>query len=187
MAGLRLGLAALFVGCELPCPEPRLELTVTRNSLILAALCLAVFAAQAQSGPKSTPEERQQWAVTLHKFEADPLDTHVQAEAAHAANRLKDVDDVTIAPCGMFAELPTKWDKSWGVVVYLLAMSAYQVESGKSDTPGENLYALRSVLKTYASAVAKDPKLKDKKLDQLSSMEAAGKLQDLLPKDSCAK
>ena len=159
---------------------------MTHKLFTIAVLLIIVCSSEAQTGKKSTPEERQQWATTLHKFEANPLDSEVQAKAAHAANRLNEVDDVTIAPCGTFAELPNKWNKSWGVVVYLLALSTYQVETGKSDTAGENLYAMRSVLKLYAAAIAKDPKLHDKKLDQLSKMEADGKLQELLAKDHCA-
>lgn len=151
-------------------------------SLLFLSASLALVA---QSGPKSTPEERQSWAATLHKIEANPLDAKVQDEAAHAANRLKDVDDVTISPCGIFAELPNKWNKSWGVVIYLLGLSAYQVETGKSDSAGENLYAFRSVLKAYAAAIATDPKLRDKKLDSLSKMDADGKLPDLMAKDNC--
>jgi hypothetical protein len=159
---------------------------VARNLIAAIALfSLAYIATPAQTGTKSTPEERQAWAATLHKLEADPLDPQVQAEAAHAANRLKDVDDVTIAPCGTFAEFPVKWNKSWGVIAYLLAMSTYQVETGKTDTRGENLYAMHSLLKTYASAIAKDPKLHDKKFEQLSQMDAQGKLGDLLDKDKC--
>jgi hypothetical protein len=65
-------------------------------------------------------------------------------------------------------------------------MAVYQVETGKSDTSGENLYALRSVLKTYNSAIAKDPKLRDKKLDQLNTMDKDGKLPDLITKDHCS-
>ena len=160
---------------------------MTRNCLAIALLVVTACSCGAQSGKTSTPEERQQWAATLHRFEADPLNADVQAEAAHAANRLSAVDDVTISPCGAFAEFPNKWNKSWGVVVYLLGLSAYQVETGKSDTPGENPYAMRSLLKTYAAAIAKDPKLRDKKMDQLSTMEADGKLTDLLAKDECAK
>ncbi len=158
-----------------------------RAFLILAMLPLlanASFAA-AQSGTKSTPEERSGWATTLHKFEAHPLDEHVQSEAAHAANRLKDVDDVVISPCGLFAELPNKWNKSWGVVIYLLGLSAYQVETGKNDVPGENLYAFRSVLKAYASAIAADPKLRNKKLDALSKMDTDGKIPELVAKENC--
>ena len=158
-----------------------------RTVFTFAALLLVTCVSHAQSGKKSSPEERQQWAATLHQFEADPLNPAVQAEASHAANRLNEVDDVTIAPCGTFAEMPIKWNKSWGVVIYLLGLSAYQVETGKSDTPGENLYALRSVLKAYAAAIQKDPKLHDKKLDQLSAMEAAGKLPDLLAADHCVR
>ena len=141
--------------------------------------------AVAQSGTKSTPEERRSWAATLHKIEANPLDERVQDEAAHAANRLKDVDDVVISPCGIFAELPNKCNKSWGVVIYLLGLSAYQVETGKGDSAGENLYALRSVLKAYASAIATDSKLRNKQLDTLSKMDADGKLPDLMAKDNC--
>jgi hypothetical protein len=81
--------------------------------------------------------------------------------------------------------LPNKWNKSWGVVIYLLGLSAYQVETGKNDSTGENLYAMRSVLKAYASAVATDPKLHDKKLEGLSKMDADGNLPDLAAKDNC--
>lgn len=160
---------------------------MTRNVFVFAVLLgLMSISSSAQTDKKSTPEERQAWAATLHKMEADPLDAQVQAEAAHAANRLKDVDDVTIAPCGTFAEFPVKWNKSWGVVIYLLAMSAYQVETGKGDVRGENLYAMQSLVKAYGSAVAKDPKLRDKKFEQLSKLEADGKLAELLDKDKCA-
>jgi hypothetical protein len=138
-----------------------------------------------QDPKKSTPEERQQWADKLHKLEANPLDDQAMHEAALAANRLTVVDDVTISPCALFAEFPQKWNKAQPILIYLLALSAYQVETGKNDAAGSNLYATRSVLKAYASAIAKDPKLRDKKFDSLAKMDADGKLSELAKKDHC--
>jgi hypothetical protein len=146
---------------------------------------IVIGTAFAQNPKKSTPEERAAWAATLHKLEANPLDDQAMSEAAQAANRLTIVDDVVISPCGLFAEFPQKWNKAQPVLIYLLALSAYQVETGKNDTMGSNLYAIRSVLKAYASAVAKDPKLRDKKIDSLAKMDAEGRLTELAKKDSC--
>jgi hypothetical protein len=154
--------------------------------LKVSLCCFLVFGTVfAQNPKKSTPEERQQWADALHKLEANPLDDQVMKEAGQAANRLTVVDDVTISPCGLFAEFPQKWNKASPILIYLLALSAYQVETGKNDATGSNLYATRSVLKAYASAVAQNPKLRDKKIDALAKMDADGQLPELAKKDGC--
>lgn len=151
-------------------------------AIALLALCCV---ASAQTGKKSTPEERAQWAATLHRFEADPTNPGTLQEAAHAANRLNEVDDVAISPCGSFAEFPQKWNKATPVLIYLLALSAYQVGTGKNDTYGANLYAVQSVLKAYVAGTAKDASLRDKKFDRLVQMQADGKLDEMMKKDQC--
>lgn len=154
--------------------------------LKISLCCFLVFGtAFAQNPKKSTPEERAAWAATLHKLEANPLDDQAMNEAGQAANRLTRVDDVVIAPCGLFAEFPQKWNKASPILIYLLALSAYQVETGKNDSTGSNLYATRSVLKAYAAAIAKDPKLRDKKIESLAKMDADGRLPELAKKDNC--
>lgn len=151
------------------------------------SVCLFFVAgtASAQNPKKSTPEERAAWAASLHKFEAHPLDDQALNEAAQAMNRIQAVDDVVIAPCGLFAEFPQKWNKATPILFYLLALSAYQTETGKSDSMGENLYATRSVLKAYANAVEQNPKLRDKRFDAVAKVDADGKLEDLARKVGC--
>jgi len=160
---------------------------ISRSALLFASALVLSLSVTAQTKTKSTPEERAQWAVTLHKLETDPTSDATITEAAHAGNRLYDVDDVNISICGVFAEFPQKWNKATPVLIYLLALSAYQVETDKHDAYGENLYATRSVLKAYGNAVAKDPKLRDKKMDKLAALEASGKLDELMSKDGCKK
>jgi hypothetical protein len=140
----------------------------------------------AQNPKKSTPEERQQWADALHKLEAKPEDPEAEQAARHALDRLIEVDDVTISPCA-FKELPDNYKPFKPVIFYTLALSAYQVETGKSDALGSNVYAIRSALKAYSSELATNPKAHDKKLDRLAKLDADGQLPAEIEKIGCGK
>ena len=156
-----------------------------RQFILLALLCLNV-SLFAQNPKKSTPEERQQWADALHKLEAQPEDVPSLKVALHALDRLIEVDDVTISPCA-FKALPKNYKPFKPVMFYTLALSAYQVETGKNDALGSNVYALRSVLKAYASELALNPKAHDKKLDRLAKLDTDGQLSAEVEKIGCAK
>jgi len=140
----------------------------------------------AQNPKKSTPEERQQWADTLHKLEAQPEDAATLKLAQHALERLIEVDDVTISPCA-FKELPDNYKPFHPVLFYTLGLAAFQVETGKNDGLGSNVYALHSVLKAYNTELATNPKAHDKKLDRLAKLDADGQLEELIIKDGCNK
>jgi hypothetical protein len=153
------------------------------SALLIVILCSSAFA---QDNKKSTPEERQQWADTLHKLEAHPEDAAALKAAGHALDRLIEVDDVTIAPCA-FKEFPANYKPFKPILFYTLALSAYQVETHKDDAIGSNVYAIRSVLKAYSSELATNPKAHDKKLDHLAQLDTDGQLAVLIEKDGCKK
>jgi len=155
--------------------------------LKVSLCCFLVFGTVfAQNPKKSTPEERQQWADALHKLEAQPEDAAALKTAQHALERLIEVDDVTISPCA-FKELPDNYKPFKPILFYTLALSAYQVETGKNDGLGSNVYALRSALKAYNSELTANPKAHDKKLDRLLKLDADGQLEAVITKDGCNK
>jgi hypothetical protein len=147
--------------------------------------CLLILTtASAQTGKKSTPEERKQWAEALHQLEAKPENDAALSAARHALDRLVEVDDVTISPCA-FETFPGNYKPFKPIMFYTLALSAYQVETGKNDSIGSNVYALRSILKAYTSELAMSPKAHDKKLDRLAKADADGQLEDVVRKAGC--
>ena len=70
-------------------------------------------------------------------------------------------------------------------LLYMLGAATYQVESGKLDPEGTNLYALHSVLKGYAAILRQEPKDHDKTLDEYAKLDAKGKLPELIAKKNC--
>ena len=56
--------------------------------------------------------------------------------------------------------------------LYMLGAATYQVETGKTDPEGTNLYALHSVLKGYAAILRQKPDAHDKKLDEYAKLDA---------------
>jgi hypothetical protein len=152
-------------------------------SAVLVSVCIC-SSLLAQNPKKSTQEERKQWADALHKLEAQPGDADTLKVALHAMDRLVEVDDVTISPCA-FKELPENYKPFKPILFYTLALSAYQVETGKDDAIGSNVYGIRSALKAYNSELAINPKAHDKKLDRLIKLDADGQLEALVVKDGC--
>jgi hypothetical protein len=67
----------------------------------------------------------------------------------------------------------------------MLGSTTYQVETGKTDPEGTNLYAIHSVLKGYAAILRENPKSTDKKLDELAKLDAKNKLADYIAKKNC--
>jgi len=149
--------------------------------LLVLFFCVNAFA---QDGSKtSTPEERQHWVDVLHRLEAQPTNQENISEAEHVIKRLIIVEDVHIKMCDVIGELPSKYSESKPISqMFMIGLAAYQVETGKTDGEGSNLYALRSALKGYAAIVAADPKAHDKKLDDLVKMDAEGKLPQMIKK-----
>jgi len=171
------------VSCLHPIAEPQM------TKLILILSLALPLTAQAQDPKSSTLEERQQWARTLHQLEADPQDQPTKDEAGRDIIRLIEVSDLHITMCDAMRELPEEnyQFKQSILQLFMLGLAVYQVETGKTDNPGSNLYAFHSVLKGYSSLLQKDPTSRNKKLDVLVELDKDGKLPDLIRKKKGCK
>ena len=149
----------------------------------LLTLPLCATAIAQDDSKTSTPEERQHWVAVLHKLEAQPSNPETISEAEHVVKRLIMVEDVHIKMCDVISELPSNYSQKEPILqMFMIGLAAYQVETGKTDGEGSNLYALHSVLKGYTSILAADPKAQDKKLDNLAKMDEEGKLPQMIKK-----
>lgn len=156
------------------------------SKCLAVALFLSVPTVAAHAQKTSTPEERTHWTEVLHKLEAKPNDPQNVSDAEAVFKRLIEVSDFHMVICPVFTELPSGYGKKHPIMqLFTLGLAAYQVETGKADNEGANLYALHSVLKGYASILAADPKAKDKKLDELAKMDAEGQLPEFIVKHGC--
>jgi hypothetical protein len=86
-----------------------------------------------------------------------------------------------------FQRTPRQLQALQAHLFYTLALSAYQVETGKNDSLGSNVYAIRSALKAYNSELATNPKAHDKKFDHLLKLDADGQLSPEVEKLGCGK
>ncbi len=155
--------------------------------LLLAASMLCISTTSfAQDSKTSTPAERAHWVEVLHKLEVNPDDQPTILDAEGVVKRLIEVSDFHLSLCDVFGELPKDYGRKEPISqLFLLGLAGYQVETGKSDSDGANLYALHSVLKGYAVILQHDPKAKNKKLDELAKQGAEGKLPALISKKGC--
>jgi len=166
-----------------------MESVMKLRSVISLLLVLgSVSFCRSQDSKTSTPQERAHWAEVLHQLETQPLDPALNQQAAAVFKRLVEVSDFHMSICPVIGELPEKKYKNVGPIMQLftLGLAAYQVETGKTDGLGANVYALHSVLKGYNSILAIDPKAKDKKLDALMKMDTEDKLPELVQKKKCS-
>jgi hypothetical protein len=158
------------------------------RSLLLVSTIGIVSASLAplRAQDTSTPEERAHWVETLHTLEAEPTNpAHISAAEA-VFKRLIEVKDFHMTICPVITELPKKYSEIQPITqLFTLGLAAYQVETGKTDNAGANLYALHSVLKGYAVILQSDPKARDKKLDELAKLDAAGGLPELIASKDC--
>jgi hypothetical protein len=157
-----------------------------RRILLAAALITATLPTLAQD--TSTADEHKHWVEVTHKFETAPLDDDALHDARFTVAEIASSHDFHAVLCEAFY---TDFNESKYVyhaqirLLYLLGAAAYQIETGKTDSEGTNLYALHSVLKGYAAILREQPKETDKKLDELAKSDAAGKLSDLIKKKGC--
>jgi hypothetical protein len=161
-------------------------------------LCLAlcsflgwttVFRANAQD--TSTPEERTRWVEVARKLETQPFDKDTVKQGEWALKRIIEVHDVHVPLCpsilGGF--LGTKYKFKGEITRQLmLASAAYIVEHPDSanDQRALNLSALESVLKTYKSMLASEPKAKSKELSEIAQKQDEGKLAEYVAGTSCS-
>lgn len=155
---------------------------VLSTLIVFATFLVPALTAQTTS----TPEEHAHWLDVLHKLQAEPLAPANVSEGEHVFKRLVEVTDFHMTICPIISELPQKYSHAQPIMqLFTIGLAGYQLETGKTDSEGSNLYALHSVLKGYASILAADPKAHDKKLDDLVKLDADGKLPDLVRKKGC--
>ncbi len=156
------------------------------SAFVLAAAIATSSLVTAQT--TSTHEQRAHWAEVTHKFESSPLGADAARDAEIVVKQITEVSDFHAVHCAsFFKELndsPYEYHAPI-LLLYILGGATYQVESGKTDSEGTNLYAFHSVLKGYAAILREHPAAKDEKLDELAKMDAQGKLPYMIEKKGC--
>jgi hypothetical protein len=152
------------------------------------ALIIALSTAlHAQAPPTPTPQHKH-WAEITHKFETAPLDDDAAHDAGVIVGEIAVSTDFHVAICQeLYADFgESKYDYHHQIRwLYMLGAATYQVESGKTDAEGTNLYALHSVLKGYAAILRQEPTAKDKTLEELAKLDAKSKLAEFIAKKNC--
>jgi hypothetical protein len=157
-----------------------------RRCVLIAAILLAPLFASAQTAP--TADDRKHWADVTHKLEATPLDEDAISAARLAVAEIAVSHDFHVALCQDFYLTFNESQYVYHAQIrylFMLGAATYQIETGKTDADGTNLYALRSVLKGYAAILKDNPKTTDKLLDDIAKQEARGKLPELIQKKGC--
>lgn len=135
----------------------------------------------------TTPEHKH-WADVNHKFETDPLGEDAAHDAALVVSDIAISNDFHVTMCEALYSDFNESDYHYHApirLLYMLGAATYQVESGKIDQEGTNLYALHTVLKGYAAILREKPDAHDKKLDELAKLDAKNKLNDYIAKKNC--
>jgi hypothetical protein len=146
-----------------------------------------VFATPILAQTPPTSDEHKHWAEVTHKFETAPLDDDAAHDADLTVSEIA-VSDFRVRICPEFyADFgESKYDYHHQIRwLYLLGAATYQVETGKTDPEGTNLYALHSVLKGYAAILRQKPAAKDKTLEEFAKLDAKNKLAELIAKKNC--
>ena len=157
---------------------------MTLRPLILIA---TLFTAALPQTPTPTPEHKH-WADITHKFETAPLDEEAAHDAALVVSDIAVSNDFHVVMCEAFYNDFNNSDYHYHApirLLYMLGAATYQVESGKTDQQGTNLYALHSVLKGYAAILRAKPTAHDKELDELAKLDAKNKLAAFIAKKNC--
>jgi hypothetical protein len=151
--------------------------------LIILATTLFAFI---QTPPIS--DQHKHWAEVTHKFETAPLDEDAAHDAAVTVSEIAISNDFHVRMCeALYNDFNESdyYHHSQIRLLYMLGSTTYQVETGKTDPEGTNLYAIHSVLKGYAAILRENPKSTDKKLDELAKLDAKNKLADYIAKKNC--
>src|SRR5947209_2091773 len=144
------------------------------RSITFALFLTVCSVAFTQDSKTPIPDERKHWVEVTHKFETAPLDEDAFHDARFAVAEIASSHDFHAVLCeGFYTEFneSTYAYHAQVRVLYMLGAAAYQIETGKTDSEGTNLYALHSVLKGYAAILREQPKSTDKKLDQLAKAD----------------
>ena len=147
--------------------------------------------ARAVAQDTSTPEERSRWVEVTRKLEMQPFDKDTVKQGEWALKRIIEVHDVHVPPCpsilGGFLGAKYKF-KGEITRQLMLASASYIIEhpDTANDQRALNLSALESVLKTYRSMVAAEPKAKSKELSEIAQKQDEGKLAEYVAGTSCS-
>jgi hypothetical protein len=136
----------------------------------------------------STPEQHKHWAEVTHKFETAPLDDDAKQDAGVVVGEIAVSNDFHVVMCSeLYNDFNTSKYEHHAEIrwLYMLGAATYQVETGKTDPEGTNLYALHSVLKGYAAILREHPTAKDKTLEEFAKLDAKNKLAELIAKKNC--
>jgi hypothetical protein len=158
---------------------------MTLRPILLALLLATTLAAQAP--PTPTPEHKH-WAEVTHKFETAPLDDDAKQDAGVIVGEIAVSNDFHVVLCQDFYNDFNESKYEYHAQIrwlYMLGAATYQVETGKLDPEGTNLYALHGVLKGYAAILREHPAAKDKTLDEFAKLDAKNKLAELIAKKNC--
>jgi hypothetical protein len=162
--------------------------------LFVCLLCLSVastFVGAQQLPPAA--DNFKQWAALSHKLEAAPLDIQLNRDAEVAVHEISQSPDFHTPLCTSFFTFFNKLTaegypyQAQVYRLYTLGSATYRIETGKTDSYGTNFYAFDSILKGYQYMLQKEPKARNRTLEDLYVTALKGKLPDYLKKDSTCK
>jgi hypothetical protein len=155
---------------------------------VLAAAVLAPAAAHAR-GP-STPEERKKAVETTRKLEKQPLARSAMESRKWLFQWIVEIPDINVSSCpGPLDVLREQEDDAYAQMLYLqsvFGMAAFLVENPKKkdDWVAVQTAGVESVLRAYDSMKKSDSELSWKELDRLEKARKAGKLAELVKKET---
>ena len=142
---------------------------------IFAALLLLI-AALPVLGQASTPEKRR-WAVdTTRWLENNPLDRESKQRAGELLQWWTEVPDLTLSICPLMLEAKNKKIGPTVVTQALFSTGAYLIEHPQASRLEQSFAGVQGALRAYRNALAADPKMRDKFLDELVQADNDGKL-----------
>ncbi len=160
--------------------------------ILAATLALAVLApslAHAARGP-STPEERKKAVETTRKLEKEPLARSAMDARKWLFQWIVEIPDINVTSCaGPLDVLREDEDDAYAQMLYLqsvFGMAAFLIENPKKekDWVAVQTAGVESVLRTYDSMRKADSELAWKDLDRLEKARKAGKLADIVKKET---
>jgi hypothetical protein len=142
-----------------------------------AALLLFVISATTIYGQTPSPTEQRRWAVeTTRWLEQNPLHADAKKRAAELLRWWTEVPDLTLNVCSVVSETKNKKVSPTVVSQALFSAGAHIIEHPDSTLTDQSLAGVEGALRAYSNALATDPKMRDKFLDGLLTLQSEGKL-----------
>lgn len=140
-------------------------------------LLLIALLATATSAQTGSPSEQRKWVLeTTRWLEQNPLHADTRKHAAALLKWWVDVPDLTLSVCPLLIETKNKRISPTAVSQAMFSAGAYLIEHAEATRTELSLAGVEGALRAYSTAVAANPKMRDKFLDGLLQAQSEGKL-----------